>query len=251
MDHPNVKETVKILPSKPLRELSNPPQLSMRVLLIEDDSAVAEGVIDALEASGHTVTHVATGAEGIAAASDADLVLVDLGLPDMDGTEVVTAVRRSTTVPVIVVSARPDEMDRVIALELGADDFLVKPFGVRELLARMRAVSRRFAAEAGTDQSDTTRRIGRLTIDVRARRVKLDGEDVHLTPIEFDLLNYLAAEPDVVQRRPEILRAVWQTDWFGATKTLDAHIAALRRKLGDKAWIQSVHSVGFRFSEVP
>jgi DNA-binding response OmpR family regulator len=218
----------------------------MRVLLVEDDPAIADGIRDALEAAGHDVTTAGTGADGlIALGAGADLVVLDLGLPDLDGVEVCRAIRRTSAVPVIVVSARSAEVDRVQVLEMGADDYLVKPFGMRELLARITAVTRRTAAPVERDRT-----LGPLRIDLAARRVTLDGEPIHLTATEFDVLGYLAEEPGVVRRRSDILRAVWKTEWFGATKTLDAHVAAIRRKLGSAAWIESVRGVGFRF-EVP
>lgn len=216
------------------------------MLLVEDDPAIADGIRDALEAAGHEVTTAGTGADGlIALGAGADLVVLDLGLPDLDGVEVCRAIRRTSVVPVIVVSARSAEVDRVQVLEMGADDYLVKPFGMRELLARITAVTRRTAAPVERDRA-----LGPLRIDLAARRVTLDGEPIHLTATEFDVLGYLAEEPGVVRRRSDILRAVWKTEWFGATKTLDAHVAAIRRKLGSSAWIESVRGVGFRF-EVP
>jgi len=218
----------------------------MRVLLVEDDPAIADGIRDALEAAGHAVTAAGTGADGLVALGDGtDLVVLDLGLPDLDGVEVCRAIRRRSAVPVIVVSARSAEVDRVQVLEMGADDYLVKPFGMRELLARITAVTRRTAAPVERD-----RNLVPLQIDLAGRRVTLDGETIHLTATEFDVLGYLAEEPGVVRRRSDILRAVWKTEWFGATKTLDAHVAAIRRKLGSPAWIESVRGVGFRF-EVP
>jgi DNA-binding response OmpR family regulator len=141
-------------------------------------------------------------------------------------------------------------MDRVLALELGADDYLVKPFGMRELLARIRAVTRRTGGGAPEMAApDPVRRIGHLSIDRRSRRVRVDDIEVHLTPTEFDLLDYLASEPGAVLRRTDILREVWHTEWYGAAKTLDAHVAALRRKLGHPGWIQAVRGVGFRFEQ--
>jgi two-component system response regulator RegX3 len=221
-------------------------QWSMRVLLVEDDPAIADGIRDALESAGHDVTTAATGADGLIALGDgAELVVLDLGLPDLDGVEVCRAIRRKSVVPVIVVSARSAEVDRVQVLEMGADDYLVKPFGMRELLARITAVTRRTSAPVERDRA-----LGPLRIDLAARRITLDGEPIHLTATEFDVLGYLAEEPGVVRKRSEILRAVWKTEWFGATKTLDAHVAAIRRKLGSPAWIESVRGVGFRF-EVP
>lgn len=221
----------------------------MRVLLIEDDPAVAAGVADALTGAAHEVRHESTGAAGLAAfdAAPAELVVLDLGLPDMDGTDVCRAIRATSNVPIIVISARSDEIDRVLALEMGADDYLVKPFGIRELIARIRAVSRRVVPDT---PSAGERALGPLVIDERARRVRLHGDELHLTPTEFDLLRYLADDPGAVLRRSDILRDVWKTEWFGATKTLDAHVAALRKKLGSADWIVSVRGIGFRF-EVP
>lgn len=216
----------------------------MRILIVEDDPAVAAGIADGLGASAIETDAVTSGRAALDTLSEGhDLVVLDLGLPDMDGTEVARQIRARSAVPIIIVSARGDEMDRVLALELGADDYLVKPFGMRELLARIRAVTRRTAVVAEEPAAD----LGRLNIDERSRRVTLDGAAVHLTPTEFDLLKYLAAEPGAVRRRTDILRDVWQTEWYGATKTLDAHVAAIRRKLGDPGWIESVRGVGFRF----
>ena len=225
----------------------------MRVLLIEDDPAVAAGIVDALTGAAHEVRHESTGADGIRAAGDdaPDLVVLDLGLPDMDGTDVCRAIRLESAVPIIVVSARSEEIDRVLALEMGADDFLVKPFGVRELIARIRAVTRRTMPDGrAAAPAQTQRRLGSLLIDLRGQRIWVDDAPVHLTTIEYQLLLYLSQEPGAVRPRSDILRAVWQTEWFGATKTLDAHVAALRKKLGSPAWIESVRAVGFRF-EIP
>jgi DNA-binding response OmpR family regulator len=224
----------------------------MRVLLIEDDPAVAAGIVDALTGAAHEVRHESTGADGIRAARDGapDLVVLDLGLPDLDGTDVCRAIRTESTVPIIVVSARSEEIDRVLALEMGADDFLVKPFGVRELIARIRAVTRRTMGDGQGVAAPTERRLGRLLIDLRGQRIWVDDVPVHLTTIEYQLLLFLSQEPGAVRPRSDILREVWQTEWFGATKTLDAHVAALRKKLGSPAWIESVRGVGFRF-EIP
>ena len=222
----------------------------MLVLVVEDDDPVADGLCDALAGAGHDTLRVATGRAALdrLVGGGIDLVILDLGLPDVDGTEVCRAIRSRSDVPVIVVSARSSEVDRVLALEMGADDYLVKPFGIRELIARIRAVSRR----GRTSSTDTpiTVRLGPLTVDRRSQRVWLDDVQVHLTRTEFALLAYLAADPGAVHRRADIVRDVWDTDWFGATKTLDAHVAALRRKLGSPAWIEAVRGVGFRF-EVP
>ncbi|MCU1416902.1 MAG: two-component system regulator [Schumannella sp.] len=221
----------------------------MRILIVEDDPAVAAGIADGLGAAAIEVDHVAGGQAALDTLGPVhDLVVLDLGLPDMDGTDVCRQIRARSAVPIIIVSARGDEMDRVLALELGADDYLVKPFGMRELLARIRAVTRRTAS---SPEPDGPGDLGRLTIDVRSRRVTLDGQQIHLTPTEFDLLVYLAGEPGAVHRRSDILRDVWHAEWYGATKTLDAHVAGIRRKLGHPGWIESVRGIGFRFEIVP
>jgi DNA-binding response OmpR family regulator len=170
----------------------------------------------------------------------------------MEGTEVCRRLRATSVVPIIVVSARDDEVDRVVALELGADDYVVKPFGMRELVARIHAVARRSSGslEPVGEPSAPTGSVSRLVVDSRARRVVLDGESVHLTPREFDVLEYLDADRGAVFRRVDILRDVWDTTWFGTAKTLDAHVAAIRKKLGDPAWIESVRGVGFRLADL-
>lgn len=225
----------------------------MRVLLIEDDPAVASGVADGLRNSGFHVLHVGTGSEGItrALAEDApDMVLLDLGLPDVDGYDVCRAIRATSQVPIIVISARDDEIDRVVGLELGADDYVTKPFGIRELVARMRAVSRRTGAEATTSKSPEVQNLGPLTIDRRAQRVHVDGEEIALTATEFELLSVLAEDPGAVYRRTELLERVWSTSLYVTPKTVDAHIAAVRRKIGHPDWIEAVRGVGFRL-EMP
>ncbi len=220
----------------------------MRVLVIEDDDAVADGIVDGLADRAITATRVSSGLDGIALVAELhpDLIVLDLGLPDIDGTEVCRRIRATSAVPIIIVSARDEEVDRVVALELGADDYIVKPFGMRELVARIHAITRRATGSTIPMRDDTD---SRLVIDSRARRVLLDGEPVHLTPREFDVLEYLARDRGAVYRRTDILRDVWDTTWFGTAKTLDAHIAAVRKKLGDPGWIESVRGVGFRLGE--
>ena len=195
------------------------------------------------------VAHVTTGGAAVDALALAspDVVLLDLGLPDMDGLDVAKAIRERVGVPIIIVSARGDELDRVLGLELGADDYVVKPFSQRELLARIRAVTRRGSGDHG--ESQAVRPPGRLVIDERAHTVTVDGTDVVLTAKEFDLLAYLAAEPGIVFRRNDILEHVWDMNWVGTTKTLDAHVASLRKKIGHPDWIQAVRGVGFKFVE--
>lgn len=221
----------------------------MDVLLIEDDQAIALSVIDGLADAAIRTTHVSTGSEAIELAftQSFDCVLLDLGLPDIDGTDVCRTIREKSTVPIIVLSARSTELDRVLALEIGADDYLVKPFGMRELIARIRAVHRRHEQPGAPE--DTTQKWGGLSIDSRTQRVTVDGEAVHLTPKEFEILSYLAQDPGAVCRRSDIIRDVWDTSWVGGSKSLDAHIASIRKKLGSGEWISAVHGVGFRLGQ--
>jgi DNA-binding response OmpR family regulator len=221
----------------------------VKVLLVEDDKSIADSVVTSLQMAGLDVHHVMTGAEAIAATTEIspDVVLMDLGLPDMDGLDASKTIRETSAVPIIIVSARGDELDRVLGLELGADDYVVKPFSQRELLARIRAVTRR---NIDTPQPTSIREGARLQIDERAHTVLLDGSEIALTAKEFDLLAFLYAEPGVVFRRNDILEHVWDTNWYGTTKTLDAHIASIRKKLGNPDWIQSVRGVGFKYVEV-
>ena len=141
-----------------------------------------------------------------------------------------------------MVTAKGEEIDRVVGLEVGADDYIVKPFGFRELIARIRAVTRRTAPRAASPAVE----LGPLVVDARTRRVTVDGNEVDLSPKEFDLLALLASDPGAVVSRKRILEEVWETTWFGSSKTIDVHMAALRRKLGDPAWIETVRGVGFR-----
>lgn len=222
----------------------------MRILLVEDDPSVAASVIDGLVNANLDVEHVSTGSEAIAKAlaQNFDLILLDLGLPDMDGQDVCRSVRETSTTPIIVLSARSEEIDRVLALEFGADDYMVKPFGMRELVARIRAVARRVSSTEAAP-SILTQEIGALSIDRRSQKVFVNGEDVYLTPKEFELLAYLATDPGAVYRRNDIMSEVWDTNWYGTTKTVDAHVAALRKKLGNQNWIEAVRGVGFRLGD--
>ena len=213
----------------------------MRVLLVEDDEPVAESLIRGLARYGYDVEWVSTAGAALAA-EPAALVLVDLGLPDMDGLDVCRELRARGDVPIIVISARADEVDKVVALEIGADDYVAKPFGVREVIARMRAVLRRVRPAVEPELAET----GSLSIDRRARRVFVDGAEISLTPKEHDLLAFLAEAPGAAFTREQIMEAVWDEHWFGSTRTLDVHVGALRRKLGDAAAIETVRGVGFR-----
>jgi two-component system, OmpR family, response regulator RegX3 len=214
----------------------------MHLLVVEDDAAIAEPMIEGLRREGFTVTWVDTGTEALAAAG-ADLVLLDLGLPDLDGYTVCRQLRAASTTPIIVVTARGTEVDKVIGLELGADDYLVKPFGFRELVARIRAVLRRTEPAS---PADGPRDLGSLVIDRRTRRVSVDGVELALTPKEFELLALLSDDPGAVVTRQQILEEVWDPHWYGPTKTVDVHVASLRRKLGHPEWIETVRGVGLR-----
>ncbi|MEV6598600.1 response regulator transcription factor [Actinoplanes sp. NPDC051346] len=217
----------------------------MRVLLVEDDDSIAEPLTAGLSRYGMTVNRVATGTEALAAPR-AEMVLLDLGLPDIDGIEVCRRLRRSDDIPLIMLTARGDEADRVIGLELGADDYLAKPFSIRELVARMHAVGRRTRPVAAPRSEDHLQRLGALTIDRRIREARLRDDVIGLAPKEYDLLVVLAADPGALVPRRDILEAVWEPNSFGRGKTLDFHVASLRRKLGDPAWIETRRGVGLR-----
>ena len=218
----------------------------MRLLLVEDDPTISEPLADGLRREGFDVELAATGAEALAA-DLVDLVLLDLGLPDLEGRVVCQELRAASSVPIIVVTARGDEIDRVVLLELGADDYVVKPFGFRELVARIRAVLRRVSPggdEPGSDDLD----VGRLRVDLRSRAVSFDDRPVALTPKEFDLLVRLASDAGAVTTREQLMRDVWDENWWGSTKTLDVHVASLRRKLSPEV-IETVRSVGYRYAD--
>jgi two-component system, OmpR family, response regulator RegX3 len=214
----------------------------MHILVVEDEDAIADPLVVGLRREGYDVSRVATG-EGALEAPSADLVLLDLRLPDLDGLDVCRRLRERSRVPIIVLTARGEEADRVVGLELGADDYVVKPYGLRELIARIRAVMRRTAS---VDNAGGPMRVGDLDVDERARRATLAGRELELTPKEFDLLAALARDPGAALTRRRLLAEVWDTSWYGSSKTIDVHVAALRRKLGDPGWIETVRGVGFR-----
>jgi len=218
----------------------------MDILLVEDEDAIAGPLAAGLRREGFAVSRVATGRDALDAPPP-DLVLLDLRLPDLDGIEVCRELRSRSRVPIIVVSARGEEVDRVVGLELGADDYVVKPFGFRELLARIRAVMRR---AAGSSDEDVLR-AGALEIDLRARRATLADRELALTTKELDLLALLASDAGAVVERERLLREVWKTEWFGPTKTVDVHVASLRKKLGDPGWIETVRGIGLRLAPRP
>ncbi len=214
----------------------------MRVLVVEDDPAVAEPLLEGLQRNGLTTEHVGLVSQVVSAAQDVDVVLLDLGLPDGDGITALRELRQVSEVPVIIVTARGHEADRVIGLELGADDYVVKPFSVRELSARIRAVSRRRRVEAPLES-------GRVRVDRSQRRAFVDGVEVELTAKEFDLLAVLAEEPGRVVPRQELFSRVWDPVWHGTGKTLDVHVSALRRKFSDPSLVETVRGVGYRLRD--
>jgi DNA-binding response OmpR family regulator len=220
------------------------PGQDISLLVVEDDDTIAVPLVEGLGLEGFVPMRVRSGGDAVAAAEAVDLVLLDLGLPDLDGGEVCRRIRARTGVPIIVVTARGDEPDRVRLLEIGADDYVVKPFGFRELVARIRAVQRRTGPPArGTT---TVQRLGPLQIDRGGRRVHLQGGEVELTPKEFDLLAFLAETPGKAHSREDIIANVWDEHWWGPTKTLDVHIASLRRKLAGLDLITTLRNVGYR-----
>ena len=214
----------------------------MRVLIVEDEDAIAEPLAEGLRREGFDVTRVATGEAGLAAGADAEVVLLDVRLPDVDGFTVCRELRSRSDVPIIMVTAKGEEIDRVVGLELGADDYVVKPFGVRELVARIRAVTRR------TTRRDGGARLaaGPVEIDTRTRSVSVDGRPIELTPREYDVLVALVAADGAVVSKQRLLQDVWGGSWLGAGKTVDVHVASLRRKLGDPDVVQTVRGVGLR-----
>src|SRR5690554_3158230 len=220
-----------------------------RVILAEDDPAIAEPLARALGREGYDVVVHDHGQGAIDAAGQADLVVLDLGLPDMDGLDVARALRnRGLTVPILVLTARADEVDLVVGLDAGADDYVTKPFRLAELLARVRALLRR----AGGDLTDEDELAAQdVRVDVAAHRAFQGSRELQLTAKEFELLRVLIRDAGAVVGRENLMREVWGSDPSGSTKTLDMHVSWLRRKLGDDAndprYITTVRGMGFRF----
>ena len=237
-------------------------------VVVEDDHDVGDAISLLLDQAGFDVTVAATGAEALALVAEVrpDLVTLDLTLPDIDGVEVCRQIRTSSDCYVIVVSGRAAEVDRLIGLEVGADDYLVKPFSMRELQARVAALFRRPRSSDPAPQSDartasdpapepevtSTEGCRDLTVNREAREVLVSGREIDLTRTEFDLLAHLVGSPGVVVPREELIRAVWASDFVpDSTHVVDVHLANLRRKLREAAasnqWIRTIRGVGFRF----
>lgn len=224
--------------------------LSMRVLIVEDEDAIAQPLAEGLARAGFDPVRVDNGTDAISAVTGdrPDVVLLDLRLPDIDGFAVCRQIRTTSDVPIIIVSSLDDEVDRVVGLEIGADDYVVKPFGIRELVARIRAVTRRTfpEKESDDDTSGLPLKVGRLSIAPEARTAYIDNLPIDLTRLEFDLLARLVAEPGVPVSREHLMRDVWKTNWYGSGKTIDVHVGTLRRKVGDAVAIDAIRGFGYR-----
>lgn len=222
-----------------------------QVLIIEDDPRIRPLLMRSLGERGHAVASASTGMQGLTMAVDnrPDLVILDLGLPDVDGTQVLQMLRAVSDVPVIVASARDDDPSLVGCLDAGADDYVVKPFTTDQLEARIRAVMRR-VGRGGEQRRPLV--VGGLEIDAAARRANIDGRPLDLSPREFDLLRHLAERPGEVVTKRDLLTDVWNQPWGGSDKTVDVHLSWLRRKLGESAaeprYLHTVRGVGVRLA---
>ncbi|WP_236653659.1 response regulator transcription factor [Streptacidiphilus melanogenes] len=219
----------------------------LRVLVVENDPDAAKSLVHELRRHGHAARSVGTGGLALQLRPGVDLVLLDLDLPDLDGLEVCRRLRAEGDTPIIIVTARGTELDRVLGLQAGSDDYVVKPYGLRELLARIDAVMRRAHPSAPPSAPVITH--GTLRIDARTREIALGGRRIPLTPKEFDLLHLLASQPDTTLSRRQLLRQVWDDEWSHQGRTIDTHVSSLRSKLGSGSWIVTVRGVGFRIGE--
>jgi len=231
------------------------------ILMVEDEPSITEPLAEALDREGFATRVAGTVADAISAAEDElpDLVLLDVMLPDGSGYDVARRLRERSNVPIIMLTARGEETDRIVGLELGADDYIVKPFSAREVAARIRAVLRRAGDAAPTistvgtaDTAGGPLDVGPVHVDPARRTASVGSEDLDLTRKEFELLHLLMSEAGTVISRERLIDEVWDTNWFGSTKTLDVHVSSLRRKLGDDSanprFIHTVRGVGFRFA---
>jgi two-component system response regulator RegX3 len=224
--------------------------MKTRILVVEDEATISEPLAEHLAREGFEPEVAATVAE----AEDAfrtrtpDVILLDVMLPDGDGRDLAKEIRKTSDIPIVMLTARGEEVDKILGLELGADDYVVKPFSARELVARIRAIQRRGSGTARKGPIE----IGHIHLDPGARTCTKDGQTVELAAKEFDLLHYLMSNAGTVLRREEIMDEVWDPHWFGPTKTLDVHISWLRKKLeadpSDPRYITTIRGVGFRFA---
>jgi two-component system, OmpR family, response regulator RegX3 len=223
-----------------------------RILVVEDEASISEPFAEALRRAGFEplLTGTAAGALRLAEEEDPDLVMLDLALPDGDGRDVCRELRRRSDVPIVMLTARGTEMDKIVGLELGADDYVVKPFSAAEVISRIRAVLRRSARGDGRPEGPIA--VAGLELDPGARIARLRGSELDLSRKEFDLLAELMRHAGQVVSREDLMARVWDVNWFGSTKTLDVHVGWLRRKLGDDpnrpTYIETVRGVGFRFA---
>jgi DNA-binding response OmpR family regulator len=228
-----------------------------RILIVDDEPNLRHTVSYNLRREGHEVLEAADGEAALSTARGnmPDLVILDLMLPGIDGLEVCRRLRERSAVPILMLTARDTEVDRVVGLELGADDYLAKPFSMRELVARVKAILRRAELDRAVLVATAPDRIDAdgLTIHLGRRRVEAAGTEVGLKPREFDLLAFLARHPGQVFSRAQLLSQVWGYDYAGDTRTVDVHVRSLRTKLGDRAdtprWLETVWGVGYRFRE--
>ncbi|MFE9176403.1 response regulator transcription factor [Streptomyces sp. NPDC007126] len=212
-----------------------------RILIVEPDTLGEDSLKERLQRRGHTVYSVTTGSEALQVYQDVELVLLNLELPDDDGLEICRVIRSVCDVPIIAIGSRDTEPDCVLGLQAGADDYVIKPYRYRELMARMDAVMRRARPRSASAQIISH---GRLHIDAALREVTLDGRRIEITRKEFDLLHALASDPGNVIPRKQLMRRIWGDSW--SRRTLDTHVSSLRTKLGAGGWIVTVHGVGFR-----
>jgi DNA-binding response OmpR family regulator len=225
-----------------------------RILVVDDEPNLRHTLTYTLQQEGFETIAASDGEQGLALARSLapDLVILDVMLPKMDGFEVCRRLRRESAVPVLMLTARDAEIDKVVGLEIGADDYLAKPFSMRELVARIKAMLRR-AAKTPEALAGAPLELAGLTVDPPRHRVTVDGAEVTLKPKEFDLLSYLARHPGQVFSREQLLAAVWGMDYAGDSRTVDTHVKTLRDKLGDRAdaprWIETLRGVGYRFRE--
>jgi DNA-binding response OmpR family regulator len=225
-----------------------------RVLVVDDEANLRHTLSYALRQEGFEVLTAENGEDGLQAfrTTKPELVILDVMLPRLDGFEVCRRIRRESDVPILMLTARDTELDKVVGLEIGADDYLAKPFSMRELVARVRAMLRR-ARRVNEPEATEVVEIGGLQIDVPKHRVLADGIDISLKPREFDLLAFLMTHPGQVFNRDQILARVWGFDYAGDSRTVDTHVKTLRERLGDDAdrprWLETVRGVGYRFKE--
>ena len=219
----------------------------MRILLVEDDDRVVAALQPALKRANLAVDRAATAAEAMTMHEDADLILLDMGLPDLDGYALCQQIRAVNPVPIIAVTARREEASVVAALRAGVDDYVTKPYRLAELMARIEAVMRRYGHHTVAEATE----YGGIRIDTGSRQAYLDGEPVALAPKELELLAMLVREAGDVVTRESIMESIWDTKWVGASRTIDVHVASVRSKLGRPELIETVRGTGYRLAEQP